>query len=111
MSASVIGVPGRVRVLRFWSTTNGKKAVMAVSGAMLAGFVVLHMIGNLQMFLGPERFNGYAKTLRGLGELLWVSRLLLLVMVILHIWSSLQLAVLKSEARPVVYRRVKHAGS
>ncbi len=109
MSAAATGIAGRERVLRFWNTTIGKKAVMAVSGIVLAGFVVGHLAGNLQIFMGADQFNGYARTLRRLPELIWTVRVVLIVMVLLHIWSSVQLAVLKSEARPIKY--VKHESS
>jgi len=56
MSASAAGLAGP-RAARFWSTSNGKKAVMAVSGIVLAGFVFAHLAGNLQIFIGPEKFN------------------------------------------------------
>jgi succinate dehydrogenase / fumarate reductase cytochrome b subunit len=111
MTAAAPGIAGRVRALRFWQTTIGKKSVMAVSGITLAGFVLVHLIGNLQIFLGPEQFNAYARTLRHLPELVWPTRVILLIMVILHIWSSLQLAVTKSEARPQNYVKRKSAGS
>jgi len=111
MSAAASGIAGPVRVLRFWNTTIGKKAVMAASGIVLSLFVIGHLIGNLQIFLGPDQFNGYARTLRHLPELLWPVRVVLLVMVMLHIWSSLQLAVIKSEARPIGYTRRTPAGS
>ena len=111
MSAAAPGIAGPVRVLRFWNTTIGKKAVMAVSGIILAGFVLAHLIGNLQIFLGPDQFNGYARTLRHLPELIWPARVILLIMVLLHIWSSLQLAVVKSEARPVGYSKHTSTGS
>ena len=111
MSASAAGIAAAVRPLRFWQTTNGKKAVMAVSGIILAGFVLAHLLGNLQIFLGPDAFNSYARTLRHLPELVWPTRIVLLVMVTLHIWSSLQLAVTKSEARPIGYAKHKPAGS
>jgi succinate dehydrogenase / fumarate reductase cytochrome b subunit len=111
MSASAAGVIEGVRAPRFWQTTNGKKAVMAVSGVILAGFVLVHLLGNLQIFLGPDAFNGYARTLRHMPELVWPMRALLLVMVIAHIWSSLQLAVTKSEARPTGYVKHKPSGS
>jgi succinate dehydrogenase / fumarate reductase cytochrome b subunit len=111
MSAAAPGIAGPLRVLRFWNTTVGKKAVMAVSGVILAGFVLAHLLGNLQIFLGPDQFNGYARTLRHLPELVWPTRVLLLVMVTLHIWSSLQLAVVKSEARPVGYVKQTAIGS
>jgi succinate dehydrogenase / fumarate reductase cytochrome b subunit len=111
MTAAPAGIAGPVRVLRFWTTTVGKKAVMAVSGVILAGFVLAHLLGNLQIFLGPDQFNGYARTLRHLPELVWPTRVILLIMVILHIWSSLQLAVVKSEARPIHYAKHKATGS
>jgi succinate dehydrogenase / fumarate reductase cytochrome b subunit len=97
--------------LRFWNTTIGKKAVMAVSGVVLAGFVAGHLLGNLQIFLGPDRFNSYARALKSLPELLWAVRITLLVSVALHIWSSVQLAVVKSEARPLGYVRTKSISS
>lgn len=99
------------RTLRFWDTTNGKKAVMAATGLVLAGFVAGHLLGNLQIFLGPDRFNSYARTLKSLPELLWPVRITLLISVILHIWSSVQLAVVKSEARPIDYVRTKSTAS
>ncbi len=111
MSATAAGIPGSVRPWKFWQTTIGKKAVMAVSGMILAGFVVGHLLGNLQIFLGPDAFNSYARSLRHLPELVWPVRVLLLISVIAHIWSSLQLAVIKSEARPVGYTKHRSAGS
>jgi len=100
-----------VTALRFWDTTVGKKAVMAATGVVLAGFVVGHLLGNLQIFLGPDRFNSYAHALKSLPELLWPVRITLLVSVVLHIWSSIQLAVVRSEARPVGYVRTKSIAS
>jgi succinate dehydrogenase / fumarate reductase cytochrome b subunit len=106
MASSTPGI-----ALRFWDTTIGKKAVMAVSGVVLAGFVAAHLLGNLQIFLGPERFNGYARALKALPELLWAVRITLIVSVVVHIWSSIQLAVVKSEARPLGYVRSKSIAS
>ena len=105
MSATAVGIAGREKAARFWNTTAGKKAVMAVSGVALVGFVVVHLAGNLQIFLGADQFNEYARTLRRLPELVWTVRAVLLVMVLLHIWSALQLAIVKSEARPERYVR------
>jgi succinate dehydrogenase / fumarate reductase cytochrome b subunit len=89
--------------LRFWQTTVGKKAIMAVTGFILFGFVSGHLLGNLQIFLPPEKINHYAATLRSLPPLLWGTRITLLVSVILHIWASFQLALLQREARPIKY--------
>ena len=102
MTSSTTGIAGR-----FWDSTIGKKAVMAVTGVVLAGFVAGHLLGNLQIFLGPDRFNGYAHALKSLPELLWAVRITLIVSVFAHIWSSIQLAVVKSEARPIDYVRRK----
>jgi succinate dehydrogenase / fumarate reductase cytochrome b subunit len=112
MASTTTGIAAaQARSLRFWNTTIGKKAVMAVTGVILAGFVAGHLLGNLQIFLGPDRFNGYARTLKSLPELLWAVRITLLISVTLHIWSSIQLAVVKGDARPVGYVRRKSAAS
>ena len=111
MSATAAGLPGSARTWKFWQTTIGKKAVMAVSGVILAGFIFGHLAGNLQIFLGPDAFNGYAATLRHLPEIVWPTRIILLICIFLHIWSSLQLAVVKSDARPVSYVKKRSAGS
>jgi succinate dehydrogenase / fumarate reductase cytochrome b subunit len=89
--------------VRFYDSTIGKKAVMAVTGFILFGFLIAHMLGNLQVFLGMEVMNHYAETLHGTPELLWGARIVLLVSVLLHIWASIQLTAVKSAARPVGY--------
>jgi succinate dehydrogenase / fumarate reductase cytochrome b subunit len=92
---------------RFYTSTIGKKAVMAVSGCILFLFVVGHLVGNLQIYEGPEKLNRYAVFLRSLPALLSAVRITLLVMVILHIWSSVQLAVRNLDARPSGYVKKK----
>src|SRR6266404_2507707 len=87
------------RVSRFYDSTIGKKAVMAVTGLILFGFLIAHMLGNLQIFLGRAVMNHYAETLHGNPPLLWTVRIVLLVSVVLHIWASIQLSLLKREAR------------
>lgn len=92
---------------RFYTSTIGKKAVMAVSGCILFLFVVGHLVGNLQIYEGPEKLNHYAVVLRSLPAALWGVRIILLVMVALHVWSSVQLALRNFEARPVGYVKKK----
>ena len=77
---------------------------MAVTGLILVGFVVGHMAGNLQVFLGPEKFNAYAHFLRSLGGLLWLVRAVLLVAVVLHVVAAIQLTGRRQAARPIGYR-------
>ena len=101
MGSTVVNLP--TGSLRFWQTTVGKKAIMAVTGFILFGFVSGHLLGNLQIFLPPEKINHYAATLRSLPPLLWGTRITLLVSVILHIWSSFQLWLLQRQARPIKY--------
>ncbi|MCG8351881.1 MAG: succinate dehydrogenase cytochrome b subunit [Chloroflexales bacterium] len=87
--------------LTLYRSSIGKKAIMAVSGIVLVGFLVLHMYGNTKMYQGPEAFNAYAAGLREIGypvfgheHLLWIVRVVLLAAVILHIWSATQLTLM-----------------
>jgi len=89
--------------LRFWGTTVGKKAVMAVTGFILFGFIVAHLLGNLQIYEPPEKINHYSEMLRSVPSLLWGARITLLISVLLHIWASFALWRLQRAARPVPY--------
>ncbi|HEX3469781.1 MAG TPA: succinate dehydrogenase cytochrome b subunit [Silvibacterium sp.] len=93
------------RAASFWQSTNGKKIVMAVTGAILFAFVIGHMLGNLQVFEGPEKLNAYSHFLHSVGELLWPVRIVLLAAVALHITATVQLALRNKKARPVGYSR------
>lgn len=88
----------------FFRSSIGKKVLMAASGAVLFGFVIAHMLGNLQVYLGPDVFNGYAEKLRRLGPLLWAMRAGLLGAVVLHIWSAYSVTRMSWTARPAGYR-------
>ena len=68
-------------------------------------FVVGHLLGNLQIFLGPDWINGYAEHLRELGPLLWVERIGLFIVAILHIYYTIRLAIENRRARPQSYKR------
>jgi len=93
----------------FLGSSIGRKVVMAVTGLILFGFVLGHMIGNLQVYLGPEALNHYGVLLRQLlhGGLLWVVRAVLLVAVTLHIWAAASLTRESRRARPEGYREQK----
>ncbi len=77
--------------------------IVAVTGIILILFVIGHLLGNLQIFLGPDWVNGYAQHLRDLGPLLWVIRLFLLAAVVVHIYVTIQLAIENRRARPQAY--------
>jgi succinate dehydrogenase / fumarate reductase cytochrome b subunit len=84
----------------------GKKVVMGVTGLIMIGFLILHMLGNLQAFAGAEKLNGYAALLHGPGhELLLLLRGVLLVSLVLHVVAAVQLTRLDRAARPVGYER------
>lgn len=92
---------------RLFQSSIGRKFLMAGSGVVLVLFVIGHMVGNLQVFLGPESLNRYAHLLQSNRELLWVVRLTLLGMVALHVWSALSLSLENKAARPVEYEHAK----
>ncbi len=91
-------------MLRFYRSTIGKKVLMAVSGVIGIAFLILHMAGNLQVFEGPAKLNGYAATLHGpLNELVLVERVVLLVAVLVHVLMAWQLTIRARAARPEAY--------
>ena len=90
-----------------YHSTIGKKYIMALTGVALFLFVVAHMIGNLQVFLGPEALNAYAVFLKSKPTLLWGMRLGLLAVVILHILTAVQLIQRNRTARPEKYNQGK----
>jgi succinate dehydrogenase / fumarate reductase cytochrome b subunit len=81
----------------------GRKLLVAVTGLGLLGFVVAHMLGNLQIFQGPEALNAYAANLKSLGPVLWALRGGLLLMFVVHIGLTLKLAAENRAARPERY--------
>ena len=78
--------------------------IVAMTGVILLLFVIGHLLGNLQIYLGPEWINAYAQHLRDLGPLLWMIRAFLLASVILHIYFTILLAIENRRARPEAYR-------
>lgn len=94
----------------FYRSAIGKKAVMAITGLILFGWIFLHMAGNLKLFFGAEALNHYAEWLRTMGgpilpntAALWISRIVLLVAVIFHIHSAYALTIMNRNARPIEY--------
>ncbi len=96
------------RLLSFYKTSIGKKVVMAVTGIALLGFVMGHLLGNLQVYLGPEKLNAYAQLLHDNAGLLWVARIGLLVALILHVHAAVRLTQQRRRCRPVSYQKPGH---
>lgn len=105
---SALAVSPVDRAVRFWEAPIGKKVVMAITGLILFGYVIGHLLGNLQIYAAdPQQINRYAAFLHSPGNVipLWVIRALLLAAVILHIVSAVQLWAQNNAARPVAYKK------
>ena len=81
----------------------GRKFFMAATGLVLLGFVTGHLVGNLQIFLPPEKINAYGHMLESLGAALWLVRAFLLLCVVIHVWLAIQLTLENRAARPQGY--------
>jgi succinate dehydrogenase / fumarate reductase, cytochrome b subunit len=91
------------RVRALWTSSVGKKAVMAVTGLIMLAYLITHVLANLLIFQGPEKINAYSRFLHGTGGALWAARLVLLAAVGLHIVAAVQLASRRRAARPIGY--------
>lgn len=96
---------------RIWNSSLGKKYIMAVSGCALFVFVIGHLVGNLQIFMGPDVINHYGHFLQTNWEIKWPARIGLLVLVVLHIISAVRLTAENRAARGAGYEVYKPVGS
>ncbi len=101
-------------VMTLYRSSIGKKTVMAVTGLLLLGYVVIHMWGNLKVYQGAAELNQYAHDLRLLGapvlgyyQAIWIARIVLLGAVLLHIWSAVSLWQQSNAGRAQGYNEVK----
>jgi succinate dehydrogenase / fumarate reductase cytochrome b subunit len=98
-------------ITRIFKSSLGKKYIMAVTGFFMFLFVVGHLAGNLQIFLGPEAINRYGHFLQSNLELVWPVRIVLLTFLVLHIWSATKLSAENRAARPEAYATYQPIGS
>jgi len=99
-------------VMTLYRSSIGKKAIVAVTGAAMFGFVLVHMIGNLLIFAGPDALNGYAATLQSNAGVLWGARLGLLSVLFVHVYTIIELTKANRAARPNAYAKgLKHKES
>lgn len=89
----------------FLQISVGKKLVLATTGLILIGFVVVHMVGNLQVFAGQEKLNAYAYMLQNLGPLKWLARIFLLSAFVLHLVTAIRIVLENAKARPIPYQK------
>jgi succinate dehydrogenase / fumarate reductase cytochrome b subunit len=90
-------------ITRIWRSSVGQKFIMGLTGLVLFGFVAGHLVGNLQVFLGPEPLNRYGAFLQSSQELLWIVRSGLIACVVLHVLTAVRLSAANKAARPVGY--------
>jgi succinate dehydrogenase / fumarate reductase, cytochrome b subunit len=86
-----------------FQSSIGRKFLMALTGLVLFGFVAGHLLGNLQIFLPPEKINAYGHMLESLGAGLWLIRGFLLLCLVIHVWLAIQLTLENRAARPQAY--------
>jgi succinate dehydrogenase / fumarate reductase, cytochrome b subunit len=96
-------------IVKFYQSSIGKKWIVALTGIVLIGYVLGHLVGNLQVFAGPEKINRYAEFLHSQGNLLWVARIALLIAFVAHIVVTIQLTVENRKARPQAYEKKKRS--
>jgi succinate dehydrogenase / fumarate reductase cytochrome b subunit len=96
------------RLLIFANSSIGKKAIMGTTGLFLCGFLVVHLSGNLLLFVGKDTFNAYAEALESKKALMYGAEVVLLCGFLYHIFLGLRLTQENRDARPVGYlvRRV-----
>lgn len=87
----------------FFTSSIGRKWIVAITGLALIGFITVHLLGNLSIFLGPDAVNGYAANLHHLGKLLWIARLGLIVVAVSHIYFTMLLWRENRQAQPQKY--------
>ena len=89
--------------INFIGSSIGKKIFMAVTGLFMFTFVAVHMVGNLQIFIGQEQLNTYAQVLKKLPELTWSVRVVMFVCLVIHVWLGIQLYFENRFSRPIRY--------
>src|SRR5215468_12091120 len=104
VSAQSLRAPSAGALRRLWRSSLGKKYVMAITGFGLWIFVIVHMLSNLQIFLGPEKINSYAALLKATPALLWPARAGLLFIATMHVVAATELVRANRRARPISYK-------
>ncbi len=96
-------VPGFGPLIRACSTSVGQKVVMAITGLALCGFLVMHLLGNLNLFAGEDKFNQYARTLHSLGPLLAAAEVGLFSVFVAHLGLAISTTAMNRSARSSAY--------
>ncbi|MGE5190029.1 MAG: succinate dehydrogenase cytochrome b subunit [Gemmatimonadota bacterium] len=89
--------------MQLLTNTVGRKVLMAASGILMVLFVIVHLLGNSSIFVGPDGINAYAEKLHSLGPLVWIFRAVMLALLLIHVWFGVTLTLENSAANPAKY--------
>ncbi len=95
--------------LRVFGSSVGTKILIGATGIALFLYLIIHIVGNLIVFMGPAAFNKYAYTLEG-NPLLPIIEIGLLLIFLIHIYKTVMMYIANQKARPVSYVTKKYAG-
>jgi len=105
-------------LVSLWRSTIGKKYVMAITGLIWFGYLIVHLWGNLKIYAGADFLNDYGVFLRSVGEpffgasqILWVARIVLIPAFVIHMWAAIQLTARDRASRPTAYATRKNLES
>lgn|SRR5574341_1571967 len=85
------------------TSSVGRKLLMAVTGLFMLLFVIVHLLGNSSVFIGPDGINAYAEKLHSLGPLVWMFRAFMFLMLCIHVYFGITLTLENSAANPKKY--------
>ncbi len=110
-AAPAAAAPSSNWLVRFYGSTIGRKIVMALTGIVLVGFITVHMAGNLLVHQGAEAMNAYAEFLKSKAPLLWGTRIVVGLAVLVHAHAAITLSRRAQTARPARYAGLKAQAS
>lgn len=92
-----------MKIKDFYSHIVGKKVLMACTGSFLVLFIIVHLLGNSSIYIGPDGINAYTKQLHSTPALVWLFRLVMAALFTLHIIIGIQLYMQNSDSKPIKY--------
>jgi succinate dehydrogenase / fumarate reductase cytochrome b subunit len=87
----------------FLRSSVGQKVIVAVTGLFMVLFLIVHLLGNLEVFQGPDHINQYSKMLHAVPQYLWVLRIAMIVSLVLHVWFTIRLTRINRALKPAYH--------
>jgi len=91
--------------MQFLSSSVGRKVLMAISGFFMLFFITAHLMGNSTIFIGQSALNSYAEHLHSLGPLVWILRIFMFLMLVVHLYFGITLTLENNAANPSKYAK------